>query len=140
MQIEIFGMKMRVEVIILSMVAGVILGCHVLCSCSKINVKEGMQLLGAPLDYKMGKGVIHSWDTRPTQKGSSVSFRAQDHDSYGSKMVPPSVALDFFADTEFKPECCGSTFSGSTGCACLTKEQMQYLNRRGGNRTFSSEF
>jgi len=139
MQIEVFGMKMRVEVIVLSMVVGAVIGCNVLCSCAKINVKEGMQMLGSAIDYKMGAGVKNSWDTRPTQQGPSVAHRAQNHDSYSSSMVSPDKALDFFADTEFKQECCGSTYSSSTGCACMSTQQVNYLNTRGGNRTHSSE-
>ena len=46
--------------------------------------------------------------------------------------------LNFFADNQFKPECCvSSTYSSGTGCACLSSEQVNYLNQRGGNRTIA---
>ena len=46
-----------------------------------------------------------------------------------------------FAKNEFKPECCVPPFSGvssADGCACVTKEQVDYINMRGGNRSSSS--
>ena len=141
---------MRVEVIVLGMVIGAILSGHLFGSCSKISAKEGMQLIGAAVDYTMGEGVKGSWDTRKQQEGPSVEWREQNHDAAGSKFVGPEKSLSFFADTEFKPECCGSTYSSagglttqgvtSGGCACLNKEQMEYINKRGGNRTLPSNF
>ena len=150
MQIEIMGLKMRVEVLAIGAIVGCLLCCHLLCSCSKVSAKEGMQVLGAAVDYKMGEGVRGSWDTRPQEKGPSVAWRSQNHDATGSNLVDPESSMSFFADTQFKPECCGSTYSSqggltsqgvtSSGCACLSKEQMDYLNTRGGNRTLPSEF
>jgi len=32
--------------------------------------------------------------------------------------------------------CCPSVFSNSSGCICLTSEQSNFLNERGGNRTY----
>ena len=46
--------------------------------------------------------------------------------------------LFFLANNAFKPECCTPAsplaYSASTGCACVTKEQIDYINKRGGNR------
>lgn len=150
MQIEILGMKMRVEVIVVCLLVGAVMGCHLLCACSKVSSKEGMQVLGAAVSYTMGDGVQGSWETRPQQKGPSVSWRTQNHDANGSLFVGPAQSMSFFADTQFKPECCGATYSSqggltsqgatSSGCACLNKEQMTYLNTRGGNRTLPTEF
>ena len=53
----------------------------------------------------------------------------------------PAGQLDFFADTQFKPECCvppASGFSSSGGCACISTKQVDYINQRGGNRTICS--
>ena len=51
---------------------------------------------------------------------------------------------NFFGDVKFKPECCGnpagSFYSNSIGCACICPEKWKYLNSRGGNRTFPSEY
>ncbi len=54
--------------------------------------------------------------------------------------VPPSQdnplssgELNMFANTAFKPECCPTTYSNSMGCACISKDQYNYLITRGGN-------
>lgn len=48
--------------------------------------------------------------------------------------------LDIFATTPFKPECCPSFYSGSTGCACMTTDQYNYMQTRGGNNVPYSEY
>ena len=45
----------------------------------------------------------------------------------------PEGQLDMFADTKFSPECCPNAYSSSTGCACMTVDQYNYLRDRGGN-------
>ena len=45
-----------------------------------------------------------------------------------------------FANTDFKPECCPNTYSTSTGCACMTTDQYNYLILRGGNNAPYSEY
>jgi len=109
------------------------------CSCSKFSLKEGMARMGSQLSYKMGTGVPGlnvGWDTRAQQVGSSLPYRKQQHDTYQGTNVPlKNGQLFMFAGNEFKPSCCGSTFSNSTGCMCSTKQQVDYVNQRGGNRT-----
>lgn len=149
--INVLGMKLRPEVLLLIAVVGVLAWTHLFAGCSRVGIMEGMQMLGASVDYKMGEGVHNSWETREQQKGSSLEWRSQDHDSYSSTFVAPEESLNFFADTDFKPECCGSTYSAnggllkeegqsSGGCACMNKKQVDYINQRGGNRTSSTEF
>tara|TARA_Y100000385_G_C12862923_1_gene538076 strand:- start:398 stop:796 length:399 start_codon:yes stop_codon:yes gene_type:complete len=46
-----------------------------------------------------------------------------------------SHEMTFLANNRFTPECCPSSYSSSTGCACLTPEQSMFLNQRGNNRT-----
>ena len=41
--------------------------------------------------------------------------------------------LNMFANTQFKPECCPSTYTTSTGCACISNDQYSYMLSRGGN-------
>ena len=48
--------------------------------------------------------------------------------------------LLMFATTEFKPECCPNAYSSSTGCACMTVPQYNYLRDRGGNNVPYSEY
>ena len=45
-----------------------------------------------------------------------------------------------FANTPFKPECCPNAFSNSSGCACMTGGQFNYLVERGGNNIPYSEY
>jgi hypothetical protein len=52
----------------------------------------------------------------------------------------PEGELDMFATTEFKPECCPNAYSSSTGCACMTLPQYQYLQNRGSNNVPYSEY
>ena len=63
---------------------------------------------------------------------------------YAKYKCGPIDVNNFFGDIQFKPECCGnpagSSTSNSMGCACMCPEQWRYLNSRGGNRTFPSEF
>jgi len=60
-------------------------------------------------------------------------------DSYqynsGPTIPLPEGELYFFKDTKFDPSCCPATYSNSTGCACLSKPQFNYLTMRGGNHT-----
>jgi hypothetical protein len=157
MEVKIFGMKIRVECVVLCLLIGIFIGGHVLCSCSKIdNIKVGLterrncgcsgkckcgarenfQNLGAPTDYKMGTGVNGSWETRKQKVGPDIPWRSQQMDTYKGTPVPlPEGQMFLFADNQFKPECCGSSVSSSTGCACITRAQMDYVNQRGGNRT-----
>jgi hypothetical protein len=52
----------------------------------------------------------------------------------------PEGELVFLANTPFKPECCPSTYSTSTGCWCGTSEDYNYLITRGGNNVPYSEY
>jgi len=51
-----------------------------------------------------------------------------------------SDSMDFFANTQFKPECCPNTYSGSEGCACMSNAQYNTLVSRGGNNVPYSEY
>lgn len=148
---KLLGITIKVEHLIIGILLYMLITGHMICGSSKISLQEGLSMItGSPLDYKMGTGVPGSWDTQPQQKGNSIEWRSQDHDSYDSKMISPDKDLFFFGNTQFKPTCCSSTYSAnggltsqgytSGGCACLSKEQMNYLNTRGGNRTLPTEF
>ena len=144
MEVKILGHKIRVECVVISLLVGIFIGMHVFCSCAKIDnvkvgvkkVKESFETLGAPVNYKMGTGVRGSWETRKQKVGPDIPWRSQQVDTYKGTPVPlPEGQMFLFADNQFKPECCGSSVSSSTGCACITKAQMDYVNQRGGNRT-----
>jgi hypothetical protein len=52
----------------------------------------------------------------------------------------PEGEMLMFANTPFKPECCPNAFSNSSGCACMTGGQFNYLVERGGNNIPYSEY
>lgn len=52
----------------------------------------------------------------------------------------PEGQMLMFANTPFKPECCPNTYSNSTGCACMTTGQYNYLITRGSNNVPYSEY
>ena len=52
----------------------------------------------------------------------------------------PEGEMDFFANSEFKPECCPNAYSSSTGCWCGTAQDYNYLITRGGNNVPYSEY
>ena len=145
---KLFGVNMDVKLLgfsfnLINLAIAVGLGYLILmvagCSCSKIGFREGMQRMGSSLGYKMGRnvpGLNVGWDMKAQQAGSSLPYRKQQHDTYQGTNVPlKDGQLFMFAGNEFKPSCCGSTFSNSTGCMCSTKQQVDYVNKRGGNRT-----
>jgi len=129
---KIFGYKCRFEVVLAAFLVGMAASCFLFGSCSKMSVNEGFETLfgstGAPLDHSMGAGVHSSWEKKsPATAYDKKETYTIDNDNQGG--------LYFFSKNEFKPECCGSEFSNSQGCACITKEQSDYINRRGGNRS-----
>lgn len=52
----------------------------------------------------------------------------------------PEGEMLMFANTPFKPSCCPNTYSNSSGCACMTGDQYNYLVLRGGNNVPYSEY
>ena len=143
MNIEVMGLKCRVEVILVSLIVGGLLGSHLFCSCAKVSAKEGMEILGSALNDSIGNGNPNSWENKAYQYASGMNNdnRLARHNTYKGTPVPlPEGEMFLFADNEFKPECCGATFSASTGCACTSQEQIRYVNERGGNRTMPTMF
>jgi len=134
MEIKVLGFKARVEVIVVSMIVGCLLCCHLICGCA---TREGMEVAGSTIGYKMNSGV-HT-DKYEQRVG------LQEVNGGDSKLNPvtplPEGQLFMWANNEFSGKCCSnSTVSGNGGCACITKEQNDYLNSRGGNRSNGSEF
>jgi hypothetical protein len=52
----------------------------------------------------------------------------------------PEGEMDFFANAQFKPECCPSTYSTGSGCWCGTSKDYNYLITRGGNNVPYSQY
>jgi len=100
--------------------------------------KEGFEL-GSSLSYHMGDGVPTSWENKPNSS-KPYNILASFEDNVGGPVPLPEGELLIFKDNKFDPKCCPSFYSNSLGCVCAAPEQMNYLNQRGGNRTFSSEY
>ena len=135
MEIKILGFKARIEVVIISMIVGCLLCCHLIFGCA---TKEGMETAGSALGYQMANGVHNN---KYEQKVGMAEVNGG-----GVKLNPkvplPEGQLFMWANNEFNGKCCEtSNVSGGNGCACITKEQSDYLNSRGGNRSMcSSEY
>ena len=56
------------------------------------------------------------------------------------KLPLPEGEMDFLANSQFKPECCPSTYSTSEGCWCGSSADFNYLKTRGGNNVPYSEY
>jgi hypothetical protein len=139
MELNILGYKTTLEFAVLFVVVSFLLWTHWVGGCCNMPaVKEGMtSLMPAAKDYVMGTDVAGSWETKPYVNDPTKHQR----DTYKEVPVPlPEGSLHFLQENEFKPECCGSTFSSYGGCACLTDKQIDYVNTRGGNRTNGNEF
>ena len=140
MELKIFGHSCRLEIIIVCLVVGFVLGAHLFCSCSRIGAQEGMAVMGAALDWTMGQDVATSWTTKAKSYANEMGYSSTQSKWSQHKGTPvplPEGEMFMFANNEFKPECCPSTYTSSTGCACITQEQVNYINQRGGNRTLA---
>jgi len=115
-----------------------------------IQAKEGF--VGANTNY----GQSSPFDLNSSSTVNASSWSAPDMTVVPGKPLSPGVKqflarepqpvplpegeLDMFASTPFKPECCPNTYSTSTGCACMTGTQYNYLVNRGGNNVPYSEY
>ncbi len=144
MEFKVLGFHLNLLVVVACVLLGMFLSCHVLWSCVhtttvKKKVKEGLEVMGSALGYNMSSGVTGSWGA-----GRQTANIGQQLNTHQGPQVPlPPGQLFFFADNDFSPACCVPPFSGvssSDGCACVTKEQVDYINMRGGNRTGPSGF
>lgn len=133
MEYKLFGIKFRVEILIIGVVIGMIMGAHLLCSCSRISFQEGFEIghdminvLTDRLENGSNKKVVSNND-------SSIVIPAEMSD-----LDSGILSMDFFEGTEFKPESCPNTYSSSTGCATFGPKQRLALATRGGNNTAQS--
>ena len=158
MDISLLGYKFNLEVLILIGVVYLILVGHTVCGCCNSHkIMEGLKnnkegFVGANTNF--GESSSYSLNSNPQINTSS--WFAQDMTVVPGKPLSPGVKdflarkpqpvplpegeLLLFANTPFKPECCPNTFSNSSGCACMTGEQYNWLIKRGGNNVPYSEY
>ena len=60
------------------------------------------------------------------------------HEEVASQI--PNDSMFFLARNKVDRDCCPSTYSTSNGCVCITPDQKDMLNGRGGNRTAPSYY
>lgn len=166
MEISILGMKFNLVTLIIIVVLYWIMVCHVLCSCTTVTPYDAKRMFAKVTEYFSNRegfrgGVnsmsgdtysetnappvnTSSWFTPNLTypKGSaSKDLGVQNILNRPKQPIPlPEGQLDLFATTQFKPECCPNAYSNSSGCACMTVQQYNYLVDRGGNNVPYSEY
>lgn len=89
--------------------------------------------LFAALGFKESFEMSNQW------KNGHLSYNGP----YSSpSQLPPVIDTSFFlANNRSSPECCkAATYSTGGGCVCMEKEQLNFINMRGGNRTIEDGF
>jgi hypothetical protein len=160
MEISILGMKFNLVTLIIIVVLYWIMVGHVLCSCSTVKPYEAVRLFTKVSEgftnVNSMSGDVYSKASAPPvntsswftpnlsyTKGQDISKDAGIQNILNRPKQPiplPEGELDFFATTEFKPECCPNAYSNSSGCACMTMPQYTYLQERGSNNVPYSEY
>lgn len=163
MELKLFGYEARLEIVVACIVIGMIAGLFMFCDCFQYSILEGMtpnNANGKAGDKKAGdkktgdkkEGFVNlsnndlniddsytmGWVQTAKRYASGMGNKNRLNtykDNVGTPVPLPEGELFFFADNKFKPECCPSTYSDSMGCACLSQDQVNYINQRGGNRT-----
>lgn len=142
MEFKIFGLKIHVETLLITILLVWLTSIHLVCSCTKLNIFEGLKMLDNDLGSKISenptKDVFGSY-----AHGSSLHEKMQKdphkpmylQKDFESTEIPLKGTMDFFQKTKFLPECCPSTYTKGDGCACLSNDQMEHIKSRGGNRT-----
>ena len=62
-------------------------------------------------------------------------MQQSDHSKQQSKVSTQKSQNNrfFFNNTQFSSNCCPSMYSSSNGCACMSDEQIDQIQTRGGN-------
>ena len=101
---------------------------------------------GASSSYSLGNDNpidTSSWSAQnmTVTPGQPLSAGVKAFLARPQQPVPlPEGEMLMFANTPFKPECCPNTYSTSTGCACMTGPQYNYLQIRASNNVPYSEY
>ena len=151
MDLSMLGIKLNVELLILIGVVYLILVGHTVCGCSNLSPREGFtganinNGLSSPYSLNSPSAAINtnSWNlpNMTVTPGQPLTAGVQNVLGRPQQPIPlPEGEMLMFANTNFKPECCPNTYSNSSGCACMTTGQYNYLVTRGGNNVPYSEY
>ena len=145
MEFSVLGFKINVLNALIFAALGFLVATMTVASCSKVSVKEAMTNLAnaASLGDMGNSELMNSWTSKAQAYAGNMGYEdvLEQHKQYQGTPVPLEEGqLFYFEDNKFRPECCPSKYSTSTGCACISEDQMTYLNERGGNRTLPTEF
>ena len=104
------------------------------------TAKEGLALMGSDINEVQNGDVAGMWVTKANTYASEFGYGIINNtgSAYTADEPLKNGELVIFAKNKFKPECCPAPYSSSTGCVCMTPEQIHFLNTRGGNRTSDS--
>lgn len=155
MEISLFGYKFRVIILILIVIIFWILFGHLLFGCCSINWNKNSNYEGfTPANTNFGESSkftlgdyskvdTYNWGmpnmvVTPGKPINKAVRKILDRDP--QEIPLPNGQLSMFANTPFKPECCPNTYSNSSGCACMTTKQYNYLIERGSNNVPYSEY
>jgi hypothetical protein len=159
MDISLFGYKINLEILILIGIAYLIMVVNTISStCNVSGIVEGLTKksregfagantnYGESSTYTLGDYAqvnTSSWSMPDltVTAGQPLSQGVQNILNRPEQPVPlPEGEMLMFANTPFKPECCPNTYSNSSGCACMTTKQYNYLIERGSNNVPYSEY
>ena len=148
MEISIGSYKFRLEIVVAIVIVFWIMFGHMLCGCCKVNLfskfTEGFTSANnTGYGPEFGKSNTPGYIMEPsTWSMPNLTYSPGTVPDSGIKSIwdrpkqpipLPKGELDIFATTPFKPECCPNAYSSSTGCACMTVKQYNYLRERGSN-------
>lgn len=94
---------------------------HTFCSCCKLEGFTGSQF--AKYNDNTYNINTSSWN------GMKAPGEINSRPNQPIPLAPNQMLM--FSETKFKPECCPNAYSSSTGCACMTMDQYNYLRTRG---------
>ena len=132
---KLLGVNVNLCNILLCVLLITIIYVLITVSCvENFTTNTSHDLTGADLNYSMGKDLKVSWENNNNNVVNNLNTNV------GGEVPLPEGQLYMFYKNKFNDNCCPSSYSSSSGCACLSKEQANYLNQRGGNRTLTSEY
>jgi hypothetical protein len=146
MDMKLFGKKVNVEGLIAILILLFVI--FLFTNSSWMMSKEGFDNNkltedGAPIGYYGQQDLPNSWINKELTLNGNKGYNqilGLHKGIKGTKVPLEPGNLFFFRDNTFSPFCPGSQYSSSMGYACTSVDQLKYLNRRGGNRTFPTEY